>query len=156
MTVQEQLASELERAQVRYELLSHRVTLTAGEEAAALHVPRTQVAKTLVLAAGDTYVRAVLPASERIDLHKAGALLGDGATTRLATEDELARTYPMFELGAVPPFGGPAGDRTIVDRRLSEQKSVVIEAGSHTASLRIGTQDLLSLTSATLADLCAE
>jgi prolyl-tRNA editing enzyme YbaK/EbsC (Cys-tRNA(Pro) deacylase) len=36
----------------------------------------------------------------------------------------------MFELGAVPPFGGPAGDRTVVDRRLAEQESVLIEAGS--------------------------
>jgi hypothetical protein len=57
-------------------------------------------------------------------------LLGDAKTTPLATEKELAGAYPMFELGAVPPFGGPAGDRTVVDRRLAEQESVLIEAGS--------------------------
>jgi hypothetical protein len=43
-------------------------------------------------------------------------LLGNDKTTRLATEEELAGADPMFELGAVPPFGGPAGDRIIADR----------------------------------------
>ena len=130
--------------------------MTAGEEAAALEIPGEQVAKTLVLVTGSGYVRAVLPSTERLDLHKARELLGDGKATRLASEEELAGAYPMFELGAVPPFGGPAGDRTIVDRRLAAQGSVVIEAGSHTTSLRIATQDLLSLTKAELADLCTD
>jgi prolyl-tRNA editing enzyme YbaK/EbsC (Cys-tRNA(Pro) deacylase) len=62
----------------------------------------------------------------------------------------------MFELGAVPPFGGPAGDHTIVDRLFAEQEWVVIVAGSHTESLRITMQDLLSLTDAGVADICAD
>ena len=152
----EELAGELERAHVGFELIPHRRTMTAGEEAAALEIPREQVAKTLVLVTGSGYVRAVLPSRERLDLHKARELLGEGKATRLASEEELAGAYPMFELGAVPPFGGPAGDRTIVDRRLAAQGSVVIEAGSHTTSLRIATQDLLSLAKAELADLCTE
>jgi Ala-tRNA(Pro) deacylase len=151
-----ELVGELERRGLEYELLPHRQTMTAGEEAAALGVSREQVAKTLVLATEAGYVRAVLPASARLDMHKARKLLGDAKSTRLATEEELAGAYPMFELGAVPPFGGPAGDRAVVDRRLAEQESVVIGAGSHVESVRIKTQDLLSLTSAELADICTE
>ena len=152
----EELTGELERAQIGFELIPHRRTMTAGEEAAALEIPGEQVAKTLVLVTGSGYVRAVVPSRERLDLHKARELLGDDKATRLASEEELAAAYPMFELGAVPPFGGPAGDRTIIDRRLAAQGSVVIEAGSHTTSLRIATQDLLSLTKAELADLCTD
>ena len=39
----------------------------------------------------------------------------DDPSTRLATEVEVTYGYPLFELGSVPPFGGPGGDRTIVD-----------------------------------------
>jgi Ala-tRNA(Pro) deacylase len=59
----------------------------------------------------------------------------------------------MFELGAVPPFGGKAGDRTVVDRRLAEQESVIVEAGSHTESVRMRTRDLIALTQARIADI---
>ena len=111
----EELVGELDGAEVQYELVWHRKTSTAAEEAAALFVPREQVAKTLVLATRAGYVRAVVPASARIDLSKAGKVLGGDETTRLATEQELAEAFPMFELGAVPPFGGGPGDRTIVD-----------------------------------------
>jgi Ala-tRNA(Pro) deacylase len=152
----EELVSQLEHSGLGYRLLRHPRTTSAGEEAAALGVPRAQVAKTLVLVTEDGYVRAVLPASERLDIHKARKLLGDGKATRFASEEELAGAYPMFELGAVPPFGGPAGDRAVVDRRLAEQPSVVVEAGSHTESVRIKTQDLLALTGAELGDICAD
>ena len=155
MTVEE-LMRELASRQLGYELIAHRPTMTANEEAAALGIPREEVAKTLVLVAEGGFVRAVLPASERLDLHKIRALLGAGKEARLATEAELADAYPMFELGAVPPFGGPAGDRTIVDRRLAERESVVVEAGTHSESVRIKTQDLLALTQAEVADIHAD
>ena len=151
-----ELGGELERQGFGYELIAHRPTMAAGEEAVAVGVPPEQVAKTLVLSGPGGYVRAVLPASERLDLHKIRELLGGGKETRLATEAELAGAYPMFELGAVPPFGCPVGDRTIVDRRLAGQESVVVDAGSHTESLRIKTRDLLSLTKAELADICTD
>jgi Ala-tRNA(Pro) deacylase len=151
----EELVRELSSRQLGYELIPHRRTMTAGDEAAAVGVPPTEVAKTIVLVAGTGYVRAVLPASERLDLRKVRELLGNGKDARLATETELAGAYPMFELGAVPPFGGPAGDRAILDRRLAEQDTVVIEAGTHDESLRVKAQDLLTLTGAEVADISA-
>jgi Ala-tRNA(Pro) deacylase len=129
--------------------------MTAGEEAAAIGIPKAEVAKTLVLFTDTGRVRAVLQASERLDLRKVRDLLGSGKSTRLASETELAETYPMFELGAVPPFGGPTGDRTIVDRGLAELETVVIEAGSHSESVRIKTEDLLALTRAEIAEISA-
>ena len=149
----EKLMRELASRELGFELLPHRPTMTAGEEAAAVGVPAAEVAKTLVLVTSSGRVRAVLPASERLDLHKVRDLLGEGKTTRLASEAELAEAYPMFELGAVPPFGGPASDRTIVDRRLAEHASVVVEAGSHSESVRIRTEDLLRLTAAEVEDI---
>jgi Ala-tRNA(Pro) deacylase len=150
------LTSELDGQGVVYELIPHRPTGTAREEAAELGLSHDEVAKTIVLATDQGFVRAVLPASGRLDLHKARERLGSGKSTRLATEAELAGAYPMFELGAVPPFGGPPGDRAIVDRRLADRESVVLEAGAHDQSVRIRTEDLLRITASEIADICDE
>lgn len=148
--------SVLDEAGIEYELLSHAHTERAADEAEALGLPPTAVAKTLVLAAPEGHVRIVLPASERIDLHKVRNHVEGGKSIHLATEDELAHDYPEFELGAIPPFGGAAGDRVLVDSRVAEQRSVVLEAGSHEQSVRLGTADLLKLTRAEIVDICKE
>jgi Ala-tRNA(Pro) deacylase len=109
-----------------------------------------------VLAAPEGHVRAVLPASERIDLRKVREVVEGGKSIHLAAEDELARDYPEFELGAVPPFGGAAGDRVLVDARVTQQHSVVLEAGSHERSVRLETADLLELTRGEIVDICKE
>jgi Ala-tRNA(Pro) deacylase len=98
----------------------------------------------------------VLAASERIDLHKVADVLGvGGKKVHLATEDDLARDYPDFELGAVPPFGGRE-DLVIVDEQLARRDSVVLEAGKHDRSVRLKAADLVRLTGAQLADICRE
>jgi Ala-tRNA(Pro) deacylase len=147
--------SVLDQAGVEYELLSHPHTDRAVDEAEALGLPPHAVAKTLVLSAREGHVRVVLPASERIDLRKVRDHLEGGKNIHLATEGELADAYPEFELGAVPPFGG-AADRVLVDPRIAEQPSVVLEAGTHERSVRLATADLLELTKAQVVDVCKE
>ncbi len=146
----------LEETGVDFEVLEHARTERATDEAATLGMGPEGVAKTLVLVAPGGNVRVVLAASERIDLHKVAAVLGiSGKKVHLASEDDLARSYPDFELGAVPPLGGRE-DRVIVDERLAGRDSVVLEAGSHDRSVRLKTADLVRLTMAQVADICRE
>jgi len=150
------VTSLLADAAVDFDVLDHVHTVRAVDEAAALGVGADEVAKTLVLVAPSGNVRAVLAASERIDLHKVAAVLGiGGKMVHLATEDDLARDYREFELGAVPPVGGPE-DPVIVDERLAGRESVVVEAGSHGRSIRLKTADLVRLSRAHVADICRE
>lgn len=147
-----------------YEVISHVHTERALDEAAALGLSPEEIAKTIVLhvaVAGDLavrvmYARAVLPACERLDLHKLRTFFGESRDVRLATEQELGDLYPEFELGAVPPIGGRSGDVVIVDPRLAERESIVFEAGTHEQSLRMRTADLLGSTGATIVDICQE
>jgi Ala-tRNA(Pro) deacylase len=146
----------LEEAGIDFDVLEHARTERAAEEAAALGVRPEEVAKTLVLVASGGNVRAVVAASERIDLRKVAAMLGvSGKQVHLASEDSLARDYPDFELGAVPPFGGRP-DQVLVDERLAGGDSVVVEAGSHERSVRLKASDLVRLTRAQVADICKE
>lgn len=148
------MIEHLEHAGIAFELIPHPHTETALAEAKALRVRPEDVAKTIVLSTPEGFVRAVLPASERLDLHKARELLGTG-DVRLATEEVLAGAYPEFELGAVPPLAEASGDRVLIDKRLFESGWIVFEAGTHEQSLRLRTTDLLHLSGGRTADLCA-
>ena len=146
----------LDEANVDFDVLDHAHTERAADEAAALGVALEEVAKTLVLVAPTGNVRAVLAASERIDVRKVAAALGvGGKKVHLASEDDLARDYSDFELGAVPPFGGPDDD-VLVDEELAARDSVVLEAGTHERSVRLKAADLLRLTQAQVADIRRE
>jgi Ala-tRNA(Pro) deacylase len=151
-TVPDSLVAELERASIPYEILSHVRTTSAAAEAQALDLDPHAVAKTVVLAVPDGFVRVVLAASERVDLGKVRATL-ETKEVELASEDVLARAYPEFEVGAVPPFVLGERDHVLVDRRLLRSEWIVLEAGTHEQSLRIRSEDLVTLSRARVVDL---
>jgi Cys-tRNA(Pro) deacylase len=151
------LLALLEEAGVSYEFLPHPRTERALAEAEALGVDPAEVAKTLVVSTPAGYVRAVLPAPERIDLGKLAQVVGvSKKKLHLASEEALERDYAEFELGATPPFGGARTDPVVVDRHAAERKSLVVEAGTHVESLRLKSADLVRLTEALVADICSE
>jgi prolyl-tRNA editing enzyme YbaK/EbsC (Cys-tRNA(Pro) deacylase) len=150
-----ELMRVLTEQKVEFEPRRHPRTETAMEEARALHASADRVGKTIVVHTTKGMVRAVIPASERLSLPKLRETIGLDEI-RFATEDELAAAYPTFELGAVPPFGGPEGDRVVVDRRVAALESVIVEAGSHSDSLRLTAADLVRLTAATVADVVVD
>ncbi len=148
------LLDQLEEGGLDYQLIPHRRSETAAAEAEALGLAARAVAKTIVLVTPVGLALAVIPASERLDLHKVRALLGS-KKVELATEAVLAGAYPEFELGAVPATGAHR-EPVLVDRRVCENDHVVLEAGTHEQSLRIKTADLLLLNHARLADICRD
>jgi prolyl-tRNA editing enzyme YbaK/EbsC (Cys-tRNA(Pro) deacylase) len=147
----------LEEAGAQHDLLAHAHTESALAEAEALGLDPADVGKTLVIATPEGNIRAVIPGGCRLDMAKVRDVVGAaGKNVHLASEDDLARDYPEFDLGAVPPFGGARRDRVIVDRRVTDRESVVVEAGSHEQSLRIGTDDLVRVTDAEVVDICED
>jgi Ala-tRNA(Pro) deacylase len=147
------LTSVLDESDVSYELLPHAHTESALAEAEALGVAPDDVAKTLVVKLPEGYVRAVVPASARLDLRKLRAIHGGGRhSVHLATEEDLRRDYSQFELGAVPPIGGRS-DPVVVDPKVANRESIVIEAGSHAESLRLAAADLIHVTRAAVTDI---
>ncbi len=150
-----ELMRSLRKQGVGFEPRRHPRTQTAIDEARALHASADRVGKTLVVQAEEGKLRVVIPASERLSLRKLRAATGIDAV-RFATEDELAAAYPAFELGAVPPFGGPEGERVVIDRRIADIESVIVEAGSHSDSIRLATADLVRITGASVADVVAD
>ena len=148
------LTSALDEAGVSYELLPHAHTESALAEAQALGVSPDDVAKTLIVKTPEGYVRVVLPASARLDLRKLREIHGGGRhAVHVATEEDLRRDYPEFELGALPPGG--RRDPVVVDLSVANRESVVIEAGSHDESLRLAAADLVHLAGVAVTDISA-
>ena len=148
------LTAALDAQGVDYELLPHAHTETALAEAHELGGDPADVAKTIVVSTSEGYVRAVVPANERLDLRKLRELLGaPKKEVHLASEADLSRDYAEFDLGAVPPIGGRRQDSVVIDRRLIEREVLVLEAGSHDESIKLGRDDLVRATDAQVADI---
>jgi Ala-tRNA(Pro) deacylase len=67
--------------------------------------------------------------------------LGDNHA-RLATEEELGRDFPDYQLGALPPLGALVGANVYVDPEVLGHDTVVFAAGTQTESVKMQTQEL--------------
>lgn len=152
----EAVAAYLEGQGVACELIEHEPTLSATAEAKVAHLPPDQVAKTVVLHDGAAYVVVAIPASDRLDIHKLRDLLGATRHLRLATEDEIARDFPAFEIGAVPPFGPIMPTAEVIDSSLVTQQRILCPAGDHRHSMLIDPHEVVRITAARVADICED
>jgi Ala-tRNA(Pro) deacylase len=150
------VAEYLEGRDVAFELIEHEPTTSAAAEARVTQRPREQVAKTLILHDRGVCVVAAIPASERLDLRKLRHALGATRSLRLASEQEIARDFPMVEVGAAPPIGPMMPVAEVVDRRLLASTRIVCAGGDHRHAVVLDPRDLLRLTDAKIADICAE
>lgn len=141
-----------------YSVVDHPRAFGTVEEASALGINADEVAKTLVIhishMKGDMAL-VVIPGGQRVSNRKIRQLFMN-SHARLATEEELARDFPQFELGAIPPFGRLVDLSTYVDRRLLEHDRIVFPAGTHTDSVLMGTHDFVNLADAAAVDVVEE
>jgi Ala-tRNA(Pro) deacylase len=145
----------LEREGVPYEVVEHARTETAVAEARAAGVPPSDVAKTVVVRDQDGVRLAVIPASERLDMHKLKETVGSKGL-RLVTEAEMAEEFDDFEVGAVPPFGPMLHALELVDQRLLEHDRVLCSGGDHEHGVLVDPRDLVRAGQARVADICED
>ncbi|MFL6296484.1 MAG: aminoacyl-tRNA deacylase [Actinomycetes bacterium] len=138
------VTEHLEQRGSAFELLSHRQADTSTDEARALGIDAGEVLKTLAVRTGPGYALAVIPASCRLDLHLVREALGDHQA-RLASEEELARDFADYQLGALPPLGALLGSQVVIDPEVLEHDMVVFAAGTQTESVRMGTRELFGV-----------
>lgn len=141
---------------VEYELVEHAPTASAAGEARAVGRRPDEVAKTVVLRDGDACVIAAIPASERLDLRKLREVAGASHHLRLADEDEIAREFPSFEVGAAPPFGPFVPAAEVIDSSLLGHERALFPAGDHRHGVLVDPREVLRITGALAADVCED
>src|SRR5271157_5691733 len=146
MSVSSRLKSFLDSKQIPYESLSHSTSYTAQGVAAVMQISGKEMAKTVVLRAGERgeeTILAVLPGSRHVKLDKLAAAIGK--PVRLASEAEFASLFPDCELGAMPPFGALYNLPVYVDESLAKDAEVVFNAGTHHDAVRMRYDDFVRL-----------
>jgi Ala-tRNA(Pro) deacylase len=136
---------------VYYELIEHPPAFSAHEVAIASHVQDKDLAKTLVVKAGDRFLMAVLPADHRLDERLLENVLKE-KRIHLAHEDELKPTFPDCEIGAMPPFGNLYAVPVYMDASLAGDTEIAFNACSHSKSIRMKMADYMRLVNPTVAN----
>jgi Ala-tRNA(Pro) deacylase len=135
------VAKHLQSRRAAFEVVPHAQAYTSISEARALGISADEVVKTVVLHTASGYALVAVPGYRRLDMKLVEAAVGDHHA-RLATEAELARDFPDFELGALPPLGSLLGMPAYADPEVMAHETVVFAAGTQTESVKMRTEDL--------------
>ena len=129
-----------------------RSTVGYGLEAAeVLGIDPEQVYKTLMASVDGTLTVAVVPVAGKLDLkalaHAVGgkkAVMADPAAAERATG---------YVVGGISPLGQKTGHPTVVDETAQLFDTVFVSGGRRGLDVELAPDDLIRLTSATVADI---
>jgi Ala-tRNA(Pro) deacylase len=144
MTIALTLQAYLERKRVEYDLIEHRPTRSSVSTAHACHISAASLAKGVVLRTRDSYILAILPASQRVRLDYLKATFGE--QLEFATEHELDQLIPDCKHGAVPPIGECYGLDIVVEDSIRDELEVYFEGGDHRTLVHMGQAQFARLT----------
>lgn len=152
MTVTHKLKAYLDREKIDYQVLEHSVAYTAMEIAGSQHVPGRQVVKSVIVKINQKFLMCILPAIHYIDLYKLQEILKT-REINLASEQEISKLFPEFEVGAEPPFGNLYNMPIYADKTLEVDEDIVFNAGTHTDMIKMKWNDYARLAKPILVDL---
>jgi Ala-tRNA(Pro) deacylase len=144
----------LKSSKVKFQLRHHPARFTAQEVAAAEHVTGEEVAKVVIVKAGEKFAMFVLPATCVVEMTEVRKVLG-AKDVCLATEAEIAEIFPDCEVGAMPPFGAEYGVDMYVERRLAADPEILIPAGTHEDSVLMSWRDYERVAKPRVADFAS-
>ncbi len=129
-----------------------------GEEAVAALADREgvqpgQILKTLVVAMPSGLGVAVLPVPSKLSLKAAAAALGAPKATM--ADPAAAQRSSGYVVGGISPLGQRKPLPTVVDSSALQWDRVLCSAGKRGWDVSLSPQDLVRLTNAVTADICA-
>ena len=151
MTILKKLKDYLEKNGVSYEVGFHPEVFTAQEIAATQHIPGKEMAKVVMVKADGKMLMLVLPASYQIDMKKLKKVL-KAKKVGISKEKQFEELFPDCEVGAMPPFGNLYNLEVWADQVLTEDASIVFQAGNHIETVRIKYSDYARLVNPKVGD----
>lgn len=139
----EKIIKLLKENDINYELIEHEPVYTSEEAANVRGTSLRQGAKAIVFSADKHPILIVVPGDKKIDTKIFKERYGIKDLKILSPDEVKEKTG--LEIGAIPPFGNLMGLPTYVDELLTQNKEIVFNAGSHTKSIRMSSQDYIKL-----------
>ena len=125
-------------------------TRTAQDAANAVGCTVAQIAKSIVLRAGDQVVLVVASGANRVDTAKVAALLGQPVKP---ADGRWVRDVTGFAIGGVAPVGHQSPPRIFIDADLMALDPIWAAAGSPRHVFRTTGADIARMTGGTVADV---
>ena len=141
----------LESSGITYRVIRHGPVRSLAEAAKARGVEPADVVKTMVVrrSEGD-YAFVLVPGDRTISWPKLRAALG---VSRLSMPDAtVAREVTGYERGTITPLGSATPLPVIADERVL-RREITLGAGEHGVAVAVRAEDVLTLLSATVADV---
>lgn len=146
------LAKHLARAGLAHQPVSHRKVFTAYDTAMTTRTPLEQVAKNVVVKAGNALHLLVVPAHHQIDFKAVAKQLGVGANKiKIVTEQAIAKAAGLAKGRGLSSFGSMYELPVLVERDLLKAKSALFAAGTFTHSVSAKVKDFVESEKATVA-----
>lgn len=142
----------MDKEKVNYQTLQHAAAYTAMEIAGSQHIPGREVIKSVIVKADGAFIMCLLPSIHYLNMDKLKALI-KAKEIRLASEEEIAKLFPDYEVGAEPPFGHLYGLKVYADKILEEDENIAFNAGTHTDMLMMKFTDFKKLVKPIFGDL---
>ncbi len=146
--------TQLRRAGVEYRLATYSYpgAGAAAEHAAqAVGVEPARMFKSLVAAAGEELVFALVPATAELSLKKLAAVAGS-KQARMADPHDAERATG-YQVGGISPLGSRRRLRVFVDRSALDHELICLNAGRRGVIVEVATVALVPLLDALSADL---
>lgn len=125
-------------------------TRTAADAAAAVGCTVAQIAKSIVLRAGEQVVLVIASGVNRVDIAKVSALLGLPVKS---AEARWVRDVTGFAIGGVAPVGHLSVPRILIDEDLMALDPVWAAAGSPRHAFRTTAAELVRMTGGQVSDV---
>lgn len=140
------LKNYLDLKRIQYRAIKHRRTFSAERTAATAGIPASGYAKTVMVKINDELVMVVLPASEKLDMHRLKEVTR-ARKVELAREEDFKERFPDCEAGAMPPFGNLYGVPIFLTDQLPDDQEIVFKTGIHTELAKMPYQTYIGLVS---------
>ncbi|MGH6994458.1 MAG: YbaK/EbsC family protein [Stellaceae bacterium] len=125
-------------------------TRTAQDAASAVGCTVAQIAKSIVLRAGDRVVLAIASGVNRVDIAKVSTRLGQAVKP---ADGRWVREVTGFAIGGVAPLGHFSAPRIFIDADLMALDPIWAAAGSPRHVLRTSAAELVRMTGGEIADI---
>jgi len=125
-------------------------TRTAQDAANAVGCTVAQIAKSIVLRAGDGVVLVVASGANRVDTAKVAALVGQPVKS---ADGRWVRDVTGFAIGGVSPIGHQTPPRIFIDQDLMALDPIWAAAGSPRHVFRTSAEALVRITGGAVADI---
>lgn len=125
-------------------------TRTAQDAAAAVGCSVAQIAKSIVLRAGDEVVLVIASGANRVDVARVAALLGRAVKP---ADGRWVRDVTGFAIGGVAPVGHLTRPRILIDADLIALDPVWAAAGSPRHVFRTSARELARMSGGQITDV---